>query len=447
MMNVDSHLELQPVCAPPEPAEGNLFVSAYPPFSCWTPQCVSDIDRVLQTATADRHDVPLGMYVHVPFCLQRCQFCYYRSFAEPTPETVDSYVDALINEIRIYGESAALAGRKLAFVYFGGGTPSSLSVCQLQRLFQEIQAVFPWTDAQEITFECSPKTVTCDRLATLHRAGVTRISMGVQQMNDDVLRQSGRIHLVHDIQRAYTEIRQQGFDVVNVDLMVGLVGETERSFRDSIRQVISMGPDSITFYQLEIPTNTPLFRAIHDGEIASLASWDVKRARLGEAFGLLESEGYTLRSAYAAVRDSLRHPFLYQDMQYHGADLLGTGLASFSYLSGIHYQNVASLREYHTSLAAARLPYNRGYVLNQDERAVREFILQLKLGKVEAGYFLSKFGMHVAERFCDPLKRFSDQGWLSVDADSVTVTRQGLLRVDRMLPAFYLSEHRGQSYW
>ncbi len=447
MTTVDSHVELQSVCEPPEPVEGNLFVSAYPPFSCWKPDCLSDVDRVLQTAPDEHRDAPLGLYVHIPFCLERCQFCYYRSVANPTSETIDSYLDALIQEIRLYGESPALTGRKLAFAYFGGGTPALLSPSQMRRLFREIQSVFPWTDVQEVTFECSPKTVTRDRLETLHEAGVTRVSIGVQQMNDNVLRQSGRIHLIDDIRRAYAEIRQYSFEVVNIDLMVGLVGETNESFRDSLRQVISMSPDSVTFYQLEIPANTPLFRALHEGQVPSLASWDVKRQRLAQAFAQLESQGYTLRSAYAAVRDPARHRFLYQDMQYHGADLLGTGLASFSYLTGIHYQNAASLREYNESLAAGRLPYNRGYALNDDERMVREFILQMKLGRVENGYFLSKFGVDVAERFGKPLKRFSDREWLSVDADAVTLNRQGLLRVDRLLPAFYLPEHRDLSYW
>jgi oxygen-independent coproporphyrinogen-3 oxidase len=447
MTIIDNQPESQPVCDPVEPAEGNLFVSAYPPFSCWESQYVGEIDRMLRTAVVSQQDVPLGLYVHTPFCLERCHFCYYRSFANPNPETIDSYLDALINEIRIYSDSPRLADRKLAFAYFGGGTPALLSVGQLQRLFRAIQSAFPWTDVQEVTFECSPKTVTRDRLETLREAGVTRISMGVQQMNDDVLRQNGRIHLVDDIRRAYAEIRRFDFDVVNIDLMVGLVGETEDSFRDSAGQVISMSPDSITFYQLEIPPNTPLFRALRDKEVSSLASWEVKRTRLAEAFAMLETDGYTLRSAYAAVRDPLRHRFLYQDMQYHGADLVGTGLASFSYVAGTHYQNIASLRAYNESLAADRLPYNRGYVLNEEEQAVREFVLQLKLGKVEASHFLHKFGINICERFSKPLKRFASEGLLSVDVDAVTLTRRGLLRVDRMLPEFYLSQHRNASYW
>ena len=447
MKIVNNQPASQSVCESPEPTEGNLFVSAYPPFSCWKAECVADVDRALQTAPPDKHEVPLGLYVHIPFCLQRCEFCYYRSFADPASDTIDSYLEALLNEIRIYSELPRLAERPLTFAYFGGGTPSILSVAQLQRLFHGIEAAFPWTDIQEVTFECSPQTATRERLETLRQAGVTRISMGIQQMNDEVLRQSGRVHLVEDVRRAYGEIRRCGFDVVNVDLMVGLVGETEESFRNSLQEVISMNPDSITFYQLEIPPNTPLFRALHKQEVAVPVGWDVKRARLAEAFTALEAEGYSLRSAYAAVRDSTKHRFLYQELQYRGADLIGSGLASFSYVAGTHYQNVASLREYHERLASGRLPYHRGYILSAEDQAVREFILQLKLGQVATESFQHKFGMDIAEQFADPLQRFSEAGWLVVDERGVTLTRQGLLRVDRMLPEFYPTRHKDVSYW
>jgi oxygen-independent coproporphyrinogen-3 oxidase len=447
MKIVNDQPESAAVCEPQEPTEGNLFVSAYPPFSCWKPEFVPGIDQALRTVSANQQDVPLGLYVHIPFCLQRCEFCYYRSFADPAADTIDSYLNALINEIRIYGELPRIAGRPLAFAYFGGGTPSILSAGQLQRLFQGIQSTFPSTDIQEVTFECSPKTATRERLEKLRQVGVTRISMGIQQLNDDVLRQSGRVHLVEDVKRAYAEIRRCDFDVVNVDLMVGLVGETEESFQNSLDEVIAMTPDSITFYQLEIPANTPLFRALHNNEVAAPVGWDVKRVRLADAFTTLETNGYTLRSAYAAVRDPARHRFLYQELQYRGADLVGTGLASFSYAAGTHYQNVGSLREYHERLAANRLPYNRGYVLSPADQAVREFVLQLKLGKVEASYFADKFGISIGEQFAAPLQRFSEAGWLAVDESIVTLTRQGLLRVDRMLPEFYLPQHQDVSYW
>ncbi len=430
-----------------EPVVGNLFVSVYPPFSSWKPQSVVEVERFLQTVPSRPDNVPLGLYIHLPFCLERCRFCYYRSFAGQSSETIDKYLDALSKELTLYGASSALANRRPEFVYFGGGTPSSLSAKQLERLFQETQEVFPWSDTKEVTLECAPKTVTRERLEVMKTAGITRVSMGVQQLSDRVLQKNGRVHLVSDVRRAYAELMDIKFDVVNFDLMTGLVGETDRTFFDSLEQVIDMSPDSVTLYQLEVPTNTPLYRDLCADKALSLPSWDIKRSRQERAFLHLEAAGYTVRSAYAAVRDPARHPFVYQEAQYHGADLLGVGVASFSYLSGIHFQNTSSHRDYLASLDDNRVPCARAYQLSEKERMVREFSLQCKLGSIDLGYFRNKFGVEVVEQFACPLTRFANQGWLTIDRQAITLTRQGLLHVDRMIPAFFLPKHQDVSYW
>jgi len=432
----------------PEPDQGNLFVSAYPPFSCWNEQDAAAVDRALQTEPISPNEVPLGIYIHTPFCLERCHYCYYRSFANPTDETVDRYLDALAGELNLYANSPAVVGRHPTFIYFGGGTPSLLTAGQIHRLFTKIKSTFSWDQAEEVTFECAPQTVTRDRLDVMLASGVTRVSMGVQQLNDDVLKNNGRVHLVCDVERAFAELRHIDFEVVNLDLIVGLVGETDDTFHRSLDQVIEMGPDSVTLYQLEIPLNTPLYRALRDGEIDTPpADWDVKRSRLRAAFARLKQAGYTIRSAYAAVRDPDRHRFLYQDLQYRGADLLGLGVASFSYFGGIHYQNVASLRGYCESIASGQSPRKRVYALDATERMVREFVLQLKLGRIEVDYFRDKLSVDVLIHFAEPLARFAERGWLTHDCEEITLTREGLLLVDRLLPSFYLPEHRDVAYW
>lgn len=437
-----------PVMADPiEPVEGNYFVATYPPFSAWRKNLAPELPRLLASQTPARHDAPWGLYVHIPFCAQRCQFCYYLSFSDQSLHQMDAYVDALIEELAIYRQLPSLAERKLGFVYFGGGTPSLLLTKNLRRLMAALQSLFPWCDAEEVAFECAPRTATRGKLVALRQAGVNRISLGVQQLNDDVLRMNGRIHRVIDVERAYEAIQSVGFDEVNLDLIAGLVGQTEGGFRTSLDRVLQMGPDSITIYQLEIPQYTPLYQAMGCDELpGELPTWNEKHARLAYAFRRMEEEGYALRSAYSATRGSRRPRFAYQVEQYRGADLVGIGTSSFSYVGGVHYQNHASLEAWMKDVGEGRLPVARAYVLSPEEQLRREFVLQLKLGAVDLVRLNQKYGVAASSLFAQPLADLAQRGWLTFDEAQVTLTREGLLRADRLLPAFYLPVHRDIRY-
>lgn len=446
-MSASQSETIAPVTPSGESLVGSYFVAAYPPFSQWTAGGLDQFRHVLSQPPALPRRVPLGLYVHIPFCTERCNYCYYQSYAGKTRDQIDAYLDALLAELATYARQPALAGRVLDFVYFGGGTPSLLSTGRIRRLLRGLAQSVPWNAVREVTFEGAPQTVTLPKLVELREAGVTRLSLGVQQLDDDVLARNGRIHSVRDVERAWADIQRAAFDVVNIDLMVGMVGETDESFHRSLDRVVEMAPDSVTIYQLEIPSNTPLYLAIRTRPPEwHVPSWEVKRARLDEAFTKLEQAGYKLRSAYAAVRDPDRHRFLYQDEQYRGSDLLGIGVSSFSYLHGVHHQNLTPFEPYMQSLQAGRLPFGRAYALNEEERLVREFVLQLKLGRIELAPFRDKFGVEVDQYFAEPLARFRAEGWIEVDATSIQLTRQGLLRADRMVPSFYLPGHREVPY-
>ena len=212
--------------------------------------------------------------------------------------------------------------------------------------------------------------------------------------------------------------------------------------RKSLDQIIQMHPDCVTIYQLEMPLNTPLYRSFREGKVGdSLADWPTKRTRLADGFERLEKAGFRLRSAYTAARTARGEGFVYQDAQYRGADLLGIGTSSFSYPGGNHYQNVASLEAYLEKLSHGRL-----LRLSEEERLVREFALQLKLGRVDRAQFRKRFQVDIFDRFAEPLEQCLEQGWMEEDGDALLLTRDGLLQVDRLLPAFYLPEHQGIRY-
>lgn len=423
-----------------EPELGKYFICAYPPFGLWTPDRVAAARQAL--TAPQRTSETLGLYIHIPFCVRRCDYCYYKSFADSTLGDRDQYLDYLDRELELYSRQPGVAGRKVNFVYFGGGTPSLLTAEQIARLLESAQRHFPWDEVEEVTFECAPDSVRGEKLDVMRRAGVTRVSLGVQQFDDRVLEANGRVHRVQSIERAYRVIRQCGFPTVNIDLMVGLVAETEATFQYSIERTLTFAPDSVTIYQLEIPHNTPLYRTVSENHDAvELAGWDVKHLRLATAMRCLLDSGYTLRSAYAAVRDPDRNQFLYQDAQYRGADLVGLGVASFSYFGGVHYQNTSTFDDYYAPLGRGDLPIERAYALSKEEQMAREFLLQLKLTRVPRDYFRRKFNVDVVARFAPALQEFRRQGLLTWDDRSINVTMAGLPRVDRMIRAMYLPAH------
>jgi oxygen-independent coproporphyrinogen-3 oxidase len=433
---VETHVE--------EPTFGNYFVAAYPPFSKWSEVAVADFERVLDSPPSQA--VPLGLYCHIPFCIERCSYCYYLSHAGRQLERVDEYVTALIAELRSYAARPVVADRPLDFVYFGGGTPSILSTARIGRLLEGLQEILPWSKAREVTFECAPRSVTLEKMQALRDAGVTRLSLGVQQLDDEVLRLNGRVHMIADVEAAFAAVQKVGFDVVNLDLMIGLVGETGETVQRTLERVLQMAPDCVTVYQLEIPFNTPLCRDLRDGRVdPPPASWPEKHARLQDVFALLAAGGYRPISAYAAVRDP-DVSFVYQDALYHGADLLGIGVSSFGYIQGVHHQNNVRLDDYLAALAEPRLPFHRAYALSKEERAVRELVLQLKLGRVDCDAFRKKHGVELLERFAAPLDRFEALGWLRSSRKEIELTPKGIPRADRMLPAFYLPDHRVARY-
>jgi oxygen-independent coproporphyrinogen-3 oxidase len=427
----------------PEPAFGNYFVSTYPPFSQWRDDAVDAFEERLGSESEALE--PFILYVHVPFCAERCRFCYYLS-SDSSGGEISTYVDSLLVEAELYRNSAALANRMPDILYFGGGTPSLLSLPRLERMFKGLKESFSTKAPREVTFECAPSSVTPDKARLLRALGVTRLSLGVQQMDDEVLSRSGRVHRVPDVEAAWRAIREAGFDFVNLDLMTGLVGETDKTFHRSLDRVIELDPESVTIYQMEIPLSTPLYRDIRGGRESEPAPWEEKHDRLLAGFRQLEEAGYQRVSSYTAVREPTKHKFLYQVEQYSGVDLIGLGASAFSYLGGAHLQNVTGVRAYIEALTAGRFPWGRAYSLSSDEQLIREFALQLKLGTLERSYFQKKFGIEITERFAEPLERFRARGWLEIGSSEIRLGEKGVARVDRMIPDFYQAQHRDVRY-
>lgn len=425
---------------------GSYFVSNYPPFSVWDRSKVPAIEGVLDSPP--KIDARLGLYLHIPFCRKRCKFCYFRVYTDKNADEVEVYLSALAKEIALYAGREGFGGRQFEFVYFGGGTPSFLSNAQLERLIERINENWTWDAAKEVTFECEPGTLKESKLATIKKIGVTRLSLGVEHFDDEVLSINGRAHKSPEIFRAWEWIRNVGFPQVNIDLIAGMVGETEDKWKRTVAKAIELDADSVTIYQMEVPFNTTIARdAKAHGEVETpVASWDQKRAWVTYAFEEFKKAGYTVSSAYTLVKADRHAGFVYRDSLWHGADLVGTGVASFGHFQGVHYQNYDKWENYIGAIEAGRLPLNRAWPVTEHQRLVREMILQLKTGRIEPGYFRQKFGVDVLREFGQPYESLVKEGYAQTGKDEIRLTREGLLRVDSLLPRFFEPEHRGIRY-
>jgi len=428
---------------------GSYFVANYPPFSVWSSEDIG-LAAVPAMQSKPVPGVPLGMYLHIPFCRKRCHFCYFRVYTDKSSDDINLYLDTLVRELELYTNLPAYSGRPLNFIYFGGGTPSFLSTQQLESLVSRLTRLMPWKEAEEITFECEPGTLTEHKLSAIHRMGVTRLSLGIENFDDTILEVNGRAHRSAEIFRSYDFARKLKFPQINIDLIAGMLGESEENWTACVEKAIEMEPDSITIYQMELPYNTTISKDVLKGAgqfTQPLATWAMKRRWVQQAFASLQTAGYHIGSAYTAVRNPSKTRFIYTDRLWQGADLLALGVASFGHISGVHVQNLDSWDAYNAAVREGRVPLSRAYRPTEEERMIREFILQLKRGSLHPAYFRDKYDAGVLERFRPQLQSLDDEGYLEkANEEIVSLSREGLLRVDSLLPRFFLPQHAGIRY-
>jgi oxygen-independent coproporphyrinogen-3 oxidase len=454
-MSVEATQVPPPGKSPPlhkETTAGNYFVSNYPPFAFWKPEFVPDFfDALERPPLATGHAspaTPLGLYAHIPFCRKRCHFCYFKVYTDKDSSEVRGYLDALLKELTVYAHKPVIGGRKPRFIYFGGGTPSYLSPDQLRFLTDGMKRLLPWDEAEEVTFEAEPGTLTDHKLKAIRDLGVTRLSLGIEHFDDHILEINGRAHRSKEIARAYAYAREIGFPQINIDLIAGMVEETEEKWRETVAQAVALKPDSITIYQMEVPYNTGIYQQMKATAklVAPVADWETKRRWVDHAYREFEKIGYTVTSGTTVVRDPSKVKFVYREGLFSGADILSIGVASFGHLNGVHYQNHHEFQPYVVEVDAGKLPVYRALTPTRDESYIREFMLGLKLGSVSAEHYAKKFGTDPRRQFAAPLARLKEWGFLTNGGDHIGVTREGLLQIDRLLHEFFKPEHATGRY-
>ena len=349
----------------------------------------------------------LSLYIHIPFCVRKCGYCDFLS-APADEKARDRYVQALLMEIERY-QGTETADRKIKTLYIGGGTPSILSVDQLDCIMQKIKYTFNFCDDIEASMEMNPGTASKEKCRALYQMGINRLSIGLQSTNDMELKTLGRIHSYEDFINTYTWCREAGFQNINVDLMAALPYQIVESYTTGLRKIIRLAPEHISAYSLILEEGTPFYQKYNSG-CYPLPDEEQERLMSRETEQILAQAGYERYeiSNYAKKGYACRHNLVY----WQGGDYLGLGLGSSSYMDGVRFHNTTDLNTY----------VNQGaYVEDREELSVQakmeEFMflgLRVMAG-VSGTEFEKRFGKTMEDVYGDVLRKHEEEGLLQIE--------------------------------
>ena len=291
----------------------------------------------------------LGIYIHIPFCVRRCNYCgfYSNSIVDsgfegakpgqalPTlsPDAEDAYVEEILHKLEVYGRHNKKPV-KVDTVYFGGGTPSLIRPESVEKILLAVDQAFGLEEDPEISMESNPGTIDRAKLERLRAAGINRLSIGVQSFDNDILRALGRIHDAGQAEEAYSSAREAGFENVSLDLMFGIPDQTMRQWEETLNRAMDLKPDHLSFYSLQIEENTPFYSEYKEG-LLSLPDVKLDREMYHYACHLLREKGFHHYEISSAARPGFecRHNIKYWTF----ADYLGVGASASSFVGGIRW--------------------------------------------------------------------------------------------------------------
>ena len=372
----------------------------------------------------------LGLYLHIPFCSAICNYCNFnRGLFDAQLKT--RYVDALTQEIA----SAAEPHTPADTIYFGGGTPSLLSGEDVARIMDSCRASFQIVDDAEVTLEANPETVNRALLEAFRRAGVNRLSFGVQSFQDDELKRLGRLHSADTARRALSTARDTGFDNVSLDLMMWLPQQRVDQWLGSVDALIDLGPEHASLYLLELYPNAPLREEMARGGWSQAPDDDAATMYL-EALSRLASAGYEQYEISNLARPGhrARHNVKY----WEDGAWLGFGCGAHSTRDGIRWRNVPATMEYISRVARDESPVAARVVLSADERLEDALFTGLRLiAGIDLPAIAARYGVDVWDRYGAELSRFVDAGLLIHEPrQRLALTASGMLLANEVMAVF-----------
>lgn len=386
--------------------------------------------------SAGKRDI--GLYVHIPFCARKCGYCDFLSFSADE-STKRRYVSALKNEIRMAGRK--MAGQKVVSVYIGGGTPTYLSAGELSGILETVFCAFSVAEDAEITSEANPGTLAADKLACMRRAGINRLSIGLQAVDNRQLRLLGRIHTYETFLENYEAARRVGFDNINVDLISGIPGQDAGQWEDTLRQVARLSPEHISAYTLILEEETPFYDMYVSGKtahriLAPLPDEDEQAGMYELTSPILSAWGYERYevSNYARPGMACRHNMGY----WRRTPYIGVGLGAASLMDAHRFRQTSDMETYlkkygqtdcfdDGSAASIWEQYEDVESLGRTEQMKETMLLGLRMTSgVGRKSFRDTFLIDPAEAFSDVISRMSSLGLLEVTGEAIRLTQRGM---------------------
>ncbi len=368
----------------------------------------------------------LGIYIHIPFCKQKCFYCDFVSYANQD-KYFQKYVQALNKEINNFIDNNEF---EVQTIYIGGGTPSLIDAKYIEEILHIFEKRNLLKEVKEVTIEVNPGTVTEEKLRNYKNSGVNRLSIGLQSTEDKILKQIGRIHCYDDFLNTYKMARKVGFKNINVDVMIGLPNQKNLDVKNSLEKIIKLEPEPpnhISVYSLIVEENTPIEKMLESGEL-ELPDEELERNMYWYVKNFLELNGYKHYeiSNFAKLGNESKHNLdCWNQKEY-----VGFGVAAHSYIDDVRYGNIGNVEEYIKNCENGEFGKNK--VIDEVENDIfskeKEFML-IGLRKIEGVLiqdFKNKFGENPIFVFKDELKKLVDENLLIVDFDRIKLTNKGL---------------------
>ncbi len=381
----------------------------------------------------------LGIYVHIPFCVQKCDYCDFVSYplgksSSTKAYDTDVYVESLLLEAAYYLGNLNMVGHKIETVYFGGGTPTCLTGGQLFMLLKTMRGFYELSSDAEITIEVNPGTVDENKLDKLLIAGFNRLSIGVQSFKEEDLRFLGRAHEANEINKAYYAARKAGYKNIGLDLMYGIPGQTEQAWRDNLKDALELSPEHLSLYQLAFETGTPLYERMNRGEILK-PDQDLSAEMYAEAIRILTQNGYRHYeiSNFARPGYESRHNMRY----WQNREYLGLGVSAGGFLDNCRYVNERDLKKYLERIQEGSKPVCEEEKIDLTTAVSEHMFLGLRLLEgVEKALFYKKFGSEIEKYFGPAIAHLKEIGLVEETSSHFRLTDRGVFLANNVFIEF-----------